>query len=302
MKKYYIGVDIGGTNSRVALVSDRFNIIERSSLATKSYGSPKALIQAVCSTILSALRKKDITSGNIIGIGIGIAGQVDFPRGIVRNLTNVPGWKNVALKGLIERRLFIPAYVDNDVNVMALAEFYKGAGRGCRNIVCVALGTGVGGGIIIDGKLYRGSTSTAGEIGHIPINEVGPRCNCGGRACIESYIGARYLTRDLGGLTPEEAYRAARRGDRRARRFWEKTAVRLGIMLSGVINLLNPDRVVIGGGVAQAGGFLFKPLKATIKRRAMPLQATRVKIVKAALGTDAGIIGAAILASLERDK
>ncbi len=322
MKRYYIGIDLGGTNTRIALLGKGFDILEKVSFPTLFYRSPQNLIFAITESVYTILKKRKVRLSQVHGAGIGIAGQVDVKKGAIYNLTNIPGWKGINLKRLLQKNLRIPVYIDNDANVMALAEFYKGAGRGSRNLVCITLGTGVGGGIIIDGKLFRGSTSSAGEIGHIPINEKGPRCNCGGVACIEAYVGNRYLIKELArrirrgektilkkmvdkklsNLTPELIDKAAKRGDRFAINFWEEVGRRVGTMLAGVINLLNPDKVVIGGGIAKAGRFLSGPIRRTVNQRAMELHRRHVKIVRARLGRNAGLVGAAVLVNLEKNK
>lgn len=318
MKSYYIGIDLGGTNTKVALLGERYNILKKVSFPTALYTRPQRLLARIVDTIINLLKAEKISRRQIKGIGIGIAGLVDTKRGLIHRLVNIPGWSGIKIKKLLEGALHIPTYADNDVNAMTLAELHKGAGKNVKNLVCVTLGTGVGGGIVIDGKLYRGSTSSAGEIGHIPINEKGPRCNCGGIACIEAYVGNRYfinevarmikkdkktvlrkMAKDASLLTPEMVYRAARGGDKFAIEFWKKIGTRIGIALTGIINLLDPDRIVIGGGVAEAGRFLFPSIQKTVEERAMEVQRRHVKIVKARLGKDAGLIGAAILTSLE---
>ncbi len=190
--------------------------------------------------------------------------------------------------------------LDNDVNAMTLGEFVFGAGKGCDNLVCVTLGTGIGGGIIIDGKLYRGGSMAAGEIGHMPINEIGPKCNCGGLACLERYIGNRYILdrtkKAFGGnIKLETVTDLAKKGNKKAIKIWTDVAKKLGVALAGVVNLLNPDRIVIGGGISNAGGLILTPLKKEIKMRAMKGQAAHVKIVLAKLRGDAGIIGSSLL-------
>ena len=322
MIKHYIAVDIGGTNTKIALINKRYDILEKLVLETRYYTSPKELLKAVSDGIQILLKIRKLTKKNISGIGIGIAGLVDFKKGIVHSLTNIPGWNNVNLKKVFEQKIGIRTFVDNDVNVMTLGEFHRGAGRGAKDLVCITLGTGVGGGIVINGELYRGSTFSAGEIGHIPISEEGPRCNCGGIACIESFVGNRYLINDIkrslknkktgllakiikedpSMLTPMSIDKAARKGDRFAIDFWKKAGERIGIMLSGVINFLDPDRVVIGGGIAEAGKFLFGPIRKTVQKRAMKIQRSHTKIVKAGLAQNAGLIGAAVLVNLEKNK
>lgn len=319
MKKYYIAIDIGGTNTKIAFLNNNLEIIEKTSFLTSLCKKPSDLFTATASIIRRMLSKRSLSAKEIFGIGVGVAGQVDAKRGTIYNLTNIPGWRGVNIKKKLREKTGMPVFVDNDANVMALGELHKGAGRGCKNLVCITLGTGVGGGIIINGSLYRGHNYVAGEIGHIPINETGPKCNCGGAACIEAYVGNRYIVKELKkrirknkkalisqmvkkgilNLTPEALFKAARLGDDLSINFWKELGSHIGVMLTGVINLLNPDKIVIGGGVAEAGRFLFRPIRDTVKRRAMSMQRRHVKIVKAELKQDAGLIGAATLVTLE---
>lgn len=319
MKKYYIGIDLGGTNIKVALLTKGFSIVSKVVLDTASYKKPSKVIPAIKDSIDNILKEKKASLKDVDSIGIGVAGVVDASSGVIHNLVNIPGWKGINIKKLLGKVMHLPVYADNDANVMTLAEARKGAGRGKKNLICVTLGTGVGGGIILDGKLYRGSTSAAGEIGHIPINEIGPKCNCGGVACVETYVGNKYIVRmlrealkngkktilkklagdNLSKITPRLLFEAARKKDKFAIEFWNEIGVRIGIALSGVINLLNPDRVVIGGGVADAGEFILSPIRKTVKTRAMSVQARHVTVVKAKLGQDAGLVGAAVLAHME---
>jgi glucokinase len=315
MTKFAIGVDLGGTYTKLALVSSKGKIFERARLSTADYASRDGLLQAIASGIASLLKKACLTSGQIKGVGIGVPGLVDFSKGIVYDLTNVKGWKNTPLKKLLEKRLKIPVLADNDVNVMALGECRFGSGKGARNAVCITLGTGVGGGIIIEGGLYRGSTFSAGEVGHMPLKEEGLPCNCGGYGCLERYVGNRYIsdemrsmikggrrssvTRmvdgDLSLITPELISAAARKGDKASIELWAMIGKRIGTTLAGVVDLLNPEKIIIGGGVAEAGELIFGPIRSTVKRRAMPVPGRAVKILKAKLGNDAGVIGAAAL-------
>ncbi len=297
---YYIGVDIGGTFTKIALISKTGKILTKINLRTASYPK-KQLIKKIIASIKEILSKKKLSTNRVKGIGVGLPGLIDSKKGVVRYLVNIPGWKKVPLKRIFEKRLKIKTFIDNDVNAMTLGELYYGAGRGAKNIVCITLGTGVGGGIIINGELYRGRDLVAGEIGHIPINEHGPRCNCGGNACIESYVGNRYLMKKLSkegrrSISLKLLNREAQKGRPHAVRFWRYIGEKLGIMLVGVVNFLNPEKIIIGGGIANAGKHLFNPLKKTVAKRAMKVQKKRVKIVKARLGGNAGVIGAAVLA------
>ncbi|MGE5196946.1 MAG: ROK family protein [Deltaproteobacteria bacterium] len=300
-KKFIIGIDLGGTNLKIALLNPKFRIAYKEILSTKNFLSKASLIEAIIKAVNKVILENNLTRKDILGVGAGLPGPIDAKQGLVHFLPNIAGWKDVKLKQILEKKLRLPVFLDNDANLMCLAEYEMGAARGAKNAVCITLGTGVGGGIIIDGKLYRGSAFAAGEIGHIPINENGPKCNCGGVACLEAYIGNNKIIREAAAsfkkkLTLEELSRMAHSGNRRARQIWETVARRLGIALSGVINLINPDCIVIGGGVANAGRLLFDNVIKTVSERAMTVQSEHVRIFKAKLGDDAGLVGAAILA------
>ncbi len=313
MKRYAIGVDLGGTYAKLALVDKKGRLFHRATLTTTDYGTKEALLYAIVYEIERILKRARLTSKDLLGTGVGVPGLVDFERGFIYYLTNVPGWRNVPLKKILEKKLKMQTLIDNDVNLMALGEYRFGAGRGAKDLVCLTLGTGVGGGIIIDGKLYRGSSSVAGEIGHMPLNEKGLRCNCGGFGCLERYVGNKYILDEIkskieaGGatlikklvkgnlslITPEIVSYAAKVNDKLAVAFWQEIGRRIGVVLSGVINLLNPERIIIGGGLANAGKVLFKSIRDAVDERALLIPKRTVKIIKAKLGADAGMVGAA---------
>jgi glucokinase len=258
------------------------------------------LIDGIAGAIDDTLSAFHCRKKGVAGVGLGLPGPIDTDRGIVHFFPNIPGWSSVPFAAILKKKISLPVFIDNDANVMALAEFKAGAAKGSRNAVCLTLGTGVGGGLILDGRLYRGSGYAAGEIGHMPLNEAGPKCNCGGSACLESYIGNRRISARVkqvfGKDIPlEEVSRMANAGNARARRVWTDVGNKLGVSLAGIVNLLNPDCIVIGGGVAKAGRLLFDTVKKTIRERAMSVQAKIVKVVPAKLGYDAGLIGAGFL-------
>lgn len=315
MKKYAIGIDLGGTYTKLALVNKNGRVRCRAKLPTTVYKTKEALLTAIVAEIEVILKKTRLSFRDLLGVGIGVPGLVDFERGLVYYLTNVPGWKNVALKRALEARLKVPVLVDNDVNLMALGESRFGAGKGAKDLVCITLGTGVGGGIIIDGRLYRGASSAAGEVGHMPLKEEGLKCNCGSFGCLERYVGNRYIVDEITSkirsgrptkirelvkgdfslINPEIISHAAKKNDALAIDCWRTVGRRIGITLSGVVNLLNPEKIIIGGGLANAGEVLFKAIRDTVSERALPVSGSAVKIVRAKLGNDAGIIGAAAL-------
>ncbi len=302
MHLYVVGVDVGGTNVKLGIVHPSGKVIVRTSFATKSFTSSKLkLIDALARHIKELITAAGLTKKDMAGIGIGLPGLVDHAKGIVRFLPNIPGWRNVPLKAILQKKTGLPVFIDNDVKLITLAEWKFGAGKGVSDMVCLTLGTGVGSGLVLNGHLYRGQGNAAGELGHVPLNEHGSKCNCGGSACLETYIGnSRLLARAhaiMGkkDLTLEGMSALAEAGNKKALSFWNETAEHLGNSLVTVVNLLNPIRIVIGGGVSNSHRFLFPAAAKVIARRAMSTQSSMVKIVRAALGNDAGIIGAQVL-------
>jgi glucokinase len=304
MEKFIIGIDAGATNIKVGLIDPaNYRIIYTTLFGTRHYTRKKEdLINAFVKAVNFILLNKHLSRKNILAFGLGLPGPIDSQKGIVHFLPNISGWNEVPLKKILESRLKIPVFVDNDVKLITLAEWKLGAGKGVKNLLCITLGTGVGGGLILNNRLYRGENFLAGEIGHMPINELGPVCNCGGSACLERYIGNKYILSAAKRIfkdkkiTLEKISALARKGDRKAIRIWQDVGRRLGIALSGAINLLNLQMVIIGGGVSAAGSPLFNSVKETVKLRSMPSHSIYVKIVKSKIGQEAGILGAAILA------
>jgi glucokinase len=300
VKKFIIAIDLGGTNLKCALLDSNLKIKARSSFNTKSFNNKHKLIQGITDSVESFILSQRLKHSSILGLGIGVPGPVDTLKGIVHFLPNIPGWTEVGLKMILENKTKLRVFVDNDAKLMTLAEYKAGAAKKYRNVLCLTLGTGVGGGLIINDSLYRGSDNAAGEAGHFPLDEKGPLCGCGARGCLETYVGNNKIIKDAVRLfgpkiTLERVSALARRKNLKAINFWSRVAGKLGLALSGIVNLLNLDLIVIGGGIACAGNVLFKEIRKTISRRAMGVQAKRVKIVKARLGVDAGIIGAGYL-------
>jgi len=302
MKKYVVGIDIGGTNIKLGLVNSSGKVVARTRLMTKTFKRNRTkLIDALVVKINDLIKGNKLFKKEILGIGIGFPGLINPQSGIVKFAPNIPGWKQVPIKKIIQKKLRLPTFIDNDVNLVTLGEWKFGAGKGYKNLVCITLGTGVGGGLILEDALYRGEGFVAGEIGHIPINEKGPQCNCGGWGCFERYVGNRFLSQKAGrifkrkNMIPPDITALARKGNKKAIKLWEETGVHIGNALTGVINLLNPRMVIIGGGVSNNLHFMKKSINTVIRKRAMGVQAKMVKIVRARLGDDAGIIGAYVL-------
>ncbi len=302
MAKYIVGIDVGGTNVKLGLVDDKGDIVHRLSFSTKNVSAtPEKLTAALCESVGAILRKDRISKSMVSGVGVGLPGLVDVKNGIVRILPNIPGWKDVPLKKTMEKKLGLGVCLENDVNMITLGEWQYGAGKGLTDVVFMTLGTGVGAGLILNGAIYRGPGFAAGEVGHAPLNEDGPACGCGGWGCFERYVGNKELQRlavkmfKQDDITLEDVYAKAVDGKNKALKFWDTVGERVGNGLVGTVNLLNPQAIVVGGGVARSFAFLEPAIARTLRRRAMRTQGEMVRIIKAQLDDDAGIIGAKVL-------
>jgi glucokinase len=248
------------------------------------------------------LVKECMLEEEIVTVGCGVPGLVDFDNGHIHMLTNVPGWNDVPLKEILQSELNIPVFVDNDANCMAYAEYRYGAARGCSNIVALTLGTGIGGGLIINGQLYRGSKYAAGELGNFSIDYQGPANIYGLKGALECYMGNKQICEIAeksfknmeipeGGWTPEKVTTLAEQGNAIAIQIWNQIAEWLASVLASTAWLLNPDAFVVGGGVASAGRFLFDPLREKIKNQVSEVISEDLKILPAYFGNESGIIG-----------
>ncbi|MCD7779949.1 MAG: ROK family protein [Candidatus Gastranaerophilales bacterium] len=312
-KKYKIGVDVGGTNVKVALVDKTGSIVYSDTVPTRAEMGYEYTISNIIKAIQNLMKESKTTKDLIDGIGFGFPGQIDCDNGIVRLAPNIPGWVNIPIADIVSKEFDIPVKVDNDVRCAALAELNYGAGKGSKNMICITVGTGIGSGLIINGKLVRGASNAAGEIGHIKLQiDNGPICGCGDTGCLEAFasgpaivaMAEEYIKggkstkyRELANpeITPYIVAEAAKQGDVVAKKIFEIIGNYIGIGLSSVVNLLNPEKIVIGGGVADAGDLLFIPIKNALKKRAMPIQGAAVEVVHAELGNTAGVIGASLL-------
>jgi len=298
---FYIGVDVGGTFTKAALTNSAGRILSQEKISSRGF-SRKAYFAARLDAVLEALcgqagcRRRDVRA-----VGIGVPGPVDFNHGRVLSLTNIRGWVHFPLAQFLKKRLGVPVFVENDANCMALAESRRGAARGAAHVLCVTLGTGVGGGLILDNKIYRGPFFLGGEVGHIPVSAEGPACSCGGSGCLERFVGNAALAHRARRLFKkdiplEEISRRARKGDRRCQVFWRETGDIIGRALAGVVNTCSPEVIVLGGGVAAAGRVLLSAVAVSLRRHAMQQIKGHIKVRKALLGNDAGMVGAALLA------
>ncbi|MBU0533914.1 MAG: ROK family protein [Candidatus Omnitrophica bacterium] len=310
MKKI-IGLDLGGTFIKIGVVDENGEILEKTELPTPQGQGRAQVIKVMSESINNCLN--DSSRGKFLGIGIGTPGLVDED-GKVFLAPNLPDWNNLNLKKIFEEKFSIPVKVENDANAITWGEYKFGAGKGYDNIICITLGTGLGGGVVLNGKLLRGTKYSAVEMGHIPICYKGPKCGCGNLGCIESYVGAKYIVRatqeklkkqdslikdmvggDITNIIPKIISEAYHKGDKVAEAVWVEVGTYLGAFFSGLVNLLNPQVIIIGGGVAQVGEILFSTIKKVIDERSFSLLAKEVKVVPAKLGKDAGIVSAASL-------
>ncbi len=312
-----VGVDIGGTNIKIAAVWNDGRVEGSRKFATHADEGPEAASRRIVEAVEELVRSEEFSPGELRAVGMDCAGLVDPKRQVVIDSPNLRSWENFPLAEFVADAVGVPVFLENDVNAMAYGEWRCGAGRGARHLVCLTLGTGVGGGLVLDGHLYRGAQGAAAELGHMTIDHHGPRCTCPNVGCLERHLGAAYITerarerlahdprtsrlRDLPAheLTPAALSKAADAGDALAADVLEETGELLGHGLVSLVNLFNPERVVVGGGVAQAGERLLGPARRIVARHAMSVQRDGAEIVLAELGNQAAVVGAALLA-LER--
>jgi glucokinase len=313
---YIVGVDIGGTNLVVgAMPSDGSREIGVHTLPTHADLGADAVVQRICdmieTTIAAVTAETGATRSQFAGVGIGSPGPLDREKGLVIVTPNL-GWKNFPLRDHISEKVGLPATLDNDANCATLGEWWLGAARGGRNVVGFTLGTGIGGGLILDGRLYHGASDVAGEIGHVTIEVNGRRCGCGNYGCLEAYASGPAIAMrarealaggeasliptlvdgDLSKLTAAKVYKASAQGDVIASEVVRDTAKFLAIGVANILNVFNPDVVVLAGGVAQAGDSLFVPLRAEVRRRAFKPAVDACRIVPGELDGSAGMVGA----------
>ncbi len=311
-EKYAIGVDLGGTNIKIGIVTDKGKLIKKTSIKTEAEGGPKKVISNIIKGINEVLTKNKY---KIKGIGIGCPGVVSIKKGIVENAPNLPGWKNIKLGPIINNKFDYKVHLENDANAAAIGELIFGAGKKLDSFIMVTLGTGVGGGIVFNKKIFRGEYGAAGEIGHISIDVNGPKCNCGSTGCIEAYAGNSYLKEqirselknypdskvwkliqdDLSNVSPRIIQAAAEKKDAYANFVIERMGKQLGAALASLSNLLDISTFIIGGGVAGFGKPLFDSTRVTIAQRVLLPLRQRVLVFPAMLQNEAGIKGASSL-------
>jgi glucokinase len=300
--KFYIGVDVGGTNIKSALVRNG-KIIKRAKVQTHAGQGPTSIIAQIKSAIKGFAEPASC-------IGIGIAGIIDSRKGIVRYSPNLARWTDVKLARIIKREFQVPVKILNDVNAICLGEWKYGAGKGYDNIFLFTLGTGVGGAAVCEGKLLFGANGFAGEFGHSVIKYDGKKCTCGQFGHLEGYVGARYIVartrrrmrkqksslEKYKKITPHIIAREAKKGDAVSRKIFAEIGFYIGIGLSNIISLFDPEVIIISGGISRAGKILFDSIRKTADQRIMGAQYRKFKIIPGELGDDAGILGAVYFA------
>ena len=314
--RYIVGVDLGGTNIVVGVATDDgAKQFPTRGEPTRADQGADAVVERIGRMIDIVIAQTMAETGaprtDFLGVGIGSPGPLDRAKGLVIVTPNL-GWRDFPLRDRVSDAVKLPATLDNDANCATLGEWWLGAARGGRDVIGVTIGTGIGGGLILDGKLYHGASDVAGEIGHTTIDSTGRRCKCGNYGCLEAYASgpaiaerarealageeASVLTERVGGdltkLTARLVYDAAKDGDFMARLVVRDTARFLGIGLANLLNIFNPDTIVLAGGVTAAGPALFEPLQAELRRRAFRPAVDACRIVPGTLGDSAGVLGA----------
>jgi glucokinase len=307
-----LAVDLGGTKIVAALISGAGEILSREYSPTLAEEGVDAVIRRILTTATALVKNVDLPYSSLSGIAIAAAGAIDSVKGIVTDSPNLPGWHNIPLKDEIEKATGVRTFVINDATAAALGEHRFGAGRGVSNLIYLTVSTGIGGGIIIDGKLYSGVSGSAGEMGHMTIDLNGPRCNCGNVGCLEVLASGKAVAREAQRIiaqgaktaildlaegdpqyvTAQTVATAAHKGDAVALSIINKAATYLGVGLVNLVNIFNPEMIIVGGGMGKMGELLLKPARKVVSERAFPFPASVVRIVSSELGDNSGVFGA----------
>ena len=311
MKAYAVGIDLGGTNIKGGLIRRDATIAVKQSVPTEAAGGVEHVIERLAGLVEALLSEAGVDKDETVGVCVGSPGPLNSRTGVIYEAPNL-NWTDVPLGERLERRLGLPVFVENDANVAALGETWAGAARDSRCTVLLTLGTGIGGGIVINGEMWRGVTDVGGELGHMCIDLNGPACSCGGRGCIESYASAPAVVRRMQAaiesgrdstlkaafasgeaVDAERIHQAAEAGDALAREIIEETGRLLGVAVANCVNIFNPDHVILHGGLVNAGAMLLGPLVAEMKRRCFASAQAGLAVLPSALKGSAGIVGAA---------
>ena len=319
MSRCVLGIDLGGTGVKTALVSEEKAILGQETRPTEAIKGQDVVVDNIVASANAVMATAGVERSEIVAVGIGAPGPLSSVTGVVFSPPNLPGWKDVSLAKILEERLDVPCFLENDANAACYGEYWMGAGQGSENMCVLTLGTGVGGGVVTHGQLLRGVDGTAGEIGHIKVQRDGRLCGCGAKGCLEAYASVTGMVRtavealeggaesslrnasggDLGELTGKMISDAAQAGDALAVSVIDETATWIGMGVGSLINLLNPEKVVLCGGMIAAGEALFDPVRRVASENSFEVPANRAEILPGALGADSGVLGCAGVA-LER--
>jgi len=318
MTAFTIGVDLGGTNLRIAAVAPDGTFLERIHLDTEVKEGRERVVADMCDAVGEIEQR--LAGAQMMGIGIGVPGIINLANGMIRQSPNLPGWSGFPVRDDIERRLRTPVILENDANAAALGEKWVGAGREVSGLCMLTVGTGIGGGLILNGRIWHGMDGMAGELGHMTIDPNGALCGCGNLGCIEAYAAAGAITRmataairvgrspglareaeELGELTAEIVYIKAKQGDIVAHEIFEMVGRSLGVGLANLINIFNLPLYVVGGGVARGWDAFAPSMMAEVSKRSLVARSTPTRIVPSALGAEAGLLGAAYLPLMQKE-
>ena len=310
MTRYALALDLGGTHVRAAVVDERGHVLRAVRTRTHAEQGPDAVIERMLALARQILEQRS-EDERILGVGVAAPGPVDVASGMVMHPPNLPGWGTVPLADLISRSLDVPVWLGNDANLAALGEHRFGAGRGVAHLIYITVSTGIGGGIIVDNRLLVGAHGLAAEVGHMPLVPEGPLCGCGHRGHLEAIASGPSIAREAQAavargwktslakvdhpLRAEDVVAAARDGDQVAREILARAGEFLGRGMALLAHLFDPQRFVIGGGVSNAGDLLLEPARAAARRHVLPAYRDTFDVVRAQLGDDAGLVGAAAL-------
>lgn len=317
-----LGVDLGGSKILSAVVNVKGEMLSCDRSTTPAAKGPEAVIQAMLESAKRALNQAGITTAELEAICIGAPGLSNPETGVVFTSPHLPGWMDVPLRNIIEKKIGVKTLLLNDANAAALGEMYFGAAKGARNFIYITISTGIGGGIVIDGEIYAGCLGTAGEIGHMTIDTNGPKCHCGNTGCWETLASGTALDReakkrisdgaktsileyadgDVNKVNAETVHKAARQGDALAKELIAQISYYIGVGLANLIHIFNPELIVIGGGLANIGDRLLKPAYQVAKDRAYEVAFDSVRFARAELDRNSGVIGAAAYAFREIGK
>lgn len=317
-----LGIDLGGTKILTSVINPEGEMLSRDHSVTPAKEGPDAVIQAIVASAERALQGASLAIDRVSAVGIGAPGLADTEAGLLFTSPNLPGWKDVPLRDVIQEKLKKKAFLINDGSAAALGEHYFGAARGVNHFIYITISTGIGGGIVVDGKVLSGFKGMAGEIGHMTITDEGPLCHCGNRGCWEALASGTALAKaareqieagadtailsfaegKIDKVTAQTVQSAAEKGDPIANQLILKVAYYLGVGVANLINIFNPEMIVIGGGLSNMGERLFKPAHRVVEERAFNRTYRTVRFVKAALGRNSGVLGAAAFALDEMER